>query len=296
MKIIALMMVNFVALVSQAGTPEAVYTQMLGNGTSWIYTMFSPSLYQFYEEQGGLTHLASKEVEYRVYDVQESDGRTCYLVKEELLLPGTRGINSTRFYQGNYLALREEGGRVMAGYDDYRSFLESSDQIVKAGNPSYIPYPKTDKGELILYDFTLQEGDKYAAEMDGHPEIIVEKVDSFIDEVGKARRQLTLSNGCIIIEGIGCINSRGMLLSYLNPGEPIDDYIFWLSFNDDGSELVYHNEVDVSTLGIADCFVPSPNGADGTVYTLGGVRLKSPSKGVNIIRQSNGTMKKVIMR
>ena len=85
--------------------------QMLRNGASWIYTMFSPSLYQFYEEQGGLTHLASKEVEYRVYDVQESDGRTNYLVKEEVLLPGTRGMNSTRAYQGNYLALREEGGQ-----------------------------------------------------------------------------------------------------------------------------------------------------------------------------------------
>jgi hypothetical protein len=263
--------------------------KMLENQTEWVYTMFSPSLYQFYQEKGGFTYLASEEVVYRVYDTQETDGKTSYLVSEELLQPSARQLSSTRAYQGNHLALREEGGKVMVGYDDYKNFLEYSEQFVNAGDPSYIPYPKTEGGELILYDFTKQEGDIYAAAVDGHPEVVVKEVDTFIDNTWRECRRLTLSNGSILIEGIGCINSRGMLLSYLNPREATDDRIFWLSAKANYDYLVYDQYVDVKTLGIADRPVMSPAETNHIGYTLGGVRIAQPQRGL-IIKDGKKTI------
>jgi hypothetical protein len=282
MKKVFFVLANLVALVSQAGTHDSGNIQMLENQTEWVYTMFSPSLYRFYQEKGGFTYLASEEIVYRVYETQETDGKTNYLVCEELLQPSARQLSDTRAYQGNHLALREEGGRVMVGYDDYKNFLEYGEQFVNASNPSYIPYPKTEEGELILYDFTKQEGDIYAAAVDGHPEIVVKEVDTFIDNTWRECRRLTLSNGCVLIEGIGCINSRGMLLSYLNPREATDDRIFWLSAKADYDYLVYHQDVDVNTLGIADRRVLSPVETNHIGYTLGGIRMTQPQRGLII--------------
>ena len=297
MKTVTLIMVNIVAQVCLAGIHEVDNIRMLGRQTTWTYTMFSPSLYLFYEGKGGPTYLASKNVEYRVYDIEENDGKTYYLVKEEILLPTTRQSNSTKGYQGIHLALREEGGKVIVDHDDYKQFIELNEQDFKAGDPSYIPYRKTDSGELLLYDFTLQKGDKYVEEMDGHPEIFVLEVDSIKNGEGRECRRLTLSNGCIIIEGIGCINSRGMLLSYLNPGEVTDDYIFWLSWKSDEYGVVYQNYVDESTLGLVYDRSGLPSiSKDTTFYTIGGVRIAHPIRGINIKRQSDGTTRKVIMR
>lgn len=266
-------MVNLVASASRADTHDGAYIPMLGKYSSWEYTMFSPSLYHYYQELGGFTHLASEQVVYRVDETQEIDGKAYYLVSEDL--PVSFGP-----CQRHQIVLREEGGRVIADYEDYRQFLESYEDF-KVGDSSYIPYPKTDGGELILYDFSLQEGDRYAAEVDGHPEVIVENVDSVIDNQGRERRRLTLSNGCVIIEGIGCINSRGMLLSYLNPHEATGDYIFWLFWKVD-EDVVFHQNVDESTLGIADSLVLSHAETNGFGYTLNGIRMTQPKRGIII--------------
>jgi hypothetical protein len=89
-----------------------------------------------------------------------------------------------------------------------------------AGKSADIPYQETAEGELLLYDFTLQVGDRWPL-ADGREELTVVKADEMVMDYdyswSKPRRRLTLSNGLVVVEGIGCVNSPGMLFRYLNP-------------------------------------------------------------------------------
>jgi len=87
------------------------------------------------------------------------------------------------------------------------------------GNAQEIPYLNTGDGELILYDYNVGVGDKYPT-AEGYDEISVLEKDTLWLLDGKSHRRLTLSNGLILIEGIGCVNSPGLVFDYLNPRHP----------------------------------------------------------------------------
>ncbi len=118
--------------------------------------------------------------------------------------------------KGN-IGIREDGGRVFIDRDEYLALMSDDSYWKMVGDKDYLPYPKTDDGELVLYDFTMQQGDRFPT-VEGHDDIWVSKVDMLTTKDGVARKMLTLSNGCEILEGVGCLNSRGLWLFYLNPG------------------------------------------------------------------------------
>lgn len=133
--------------------------------------------------------------------------------------------NGFHFMQAS---IREEAGRVLVDYEIYKAFLEYMWYDILTGRADYIPYKITDDGEMILYDFNMQVGDKYNSVL-GHDDVSVVKIEKITTNDGIERKFFILSNGLKIIEGIGCINSSGMFLNYLNPVIDRKDGPYWLN-------------------------------------------------------------------
>lgn len=113
------------------------------------------------------------------------------------------------------VCIREEDGRVYVDTDDYKALM--ADQYWRSkGNADYLPYEQTGEGELVLYDFNMKVGDKYPS-LEGYEDIFVSRIDTVMTLDGRKRKQLELSNGLHIVEQIGCIDSSGEFLFYLNP-------------------------------------------------------------------------------
>lgn len=139
------------------------------------------------------------------------------------------GYSSNRREVAEYrhldIDLREENGRVYVDKEQYMNVMGIKDIPLYSipGDTSYIPYRETPDGELILYDINMEIGDRFLT-VEGHDDIFVIRVDtiSFLDDYGRQsdvkRKRIILNNGLFVIEGVGCINSPGGLLCYLNYG------------------------------------------------------------------------------
>ena len=131
--------------------------------------------------------------------------------------------------------IRMEGGRIYVDREEYVNYLEEEARLCAVnsefsmyplspvGDKDYIPYRQTDDGELVLYDFNMQPGDRFPS-VEGHDDISVISVRTMKTRDGISRRLLTLSNGYRLLEGIGCINSPGMFFCYLNPSHAMTHY------------------------------------------------------------------------
>jgi hypothetical protein len=198
------------------------------------------------------------------------------------------------------IGIRRSDGKVLTDYEDFCIYLNYrfvNDGVdlpwnFSFGDPTYIPYHLTEDGsELILYDYTMEVGDSFR-HVDGYDDITVVEKDTvaFADNV--PRRRLTLSNGLVIIEGMGCINSNGMLIDWLNPAEEYQSNFTYLDYcADDWNKpfnVIYTHEdsglhvVDTNPTGIES--QPSPQySVRHALYDLQGRRLsKRPERGVYI--------------
>ena len=186
------------------------------------------------------------------------------------------------------IGIREDNGRFLVDKDEYMELLNDESYGGRVGNPEYVPYETTEGNELVLYDFTKREGDVYAYSQEGEP-ITVVSVESFTTDDNVSRALLKLSNGLILIEGIGCINSPGTLIYYLNPGKRNHQigYLGWCGYvysPADKNLLYYKNGREAAkeiVAGISDAVRQNDN--NNVVYDLQGRRLmQQPRKGVYI--------------
>ena len=118
------------------------------------------------------------------------------------------------------VGIREENGKVYAEYDSYMALANDG----RIGLKGELPFLVTEEGEILLYDFTVGVGDRYPAS-DAYTPIFVSTVEivSTLDRV--QRKLITLNNGLQLLEGIGCLNSNGLLLHYLyTSGHWFHDY------------------------------------------------------------------------
>ena len=112
------------------------------------------------------------------------------------------------------------------------NFISEQSKWSWMGENSYIPYRQTDDGELVLYDFNIQPGERYPSSLPfWYNTPYVTNVRRITTKDGISRRLLTLSNGYELLEGFGCLNSPGMLFCYLNPHP---DMVRW-----EGIQLYY---------------------------------------------------------
>lgn len=166
------------------------------------------------------------------YDEREthSIGEKVYIkayCEPESLPTGARGTSRTTGLGSDEprdytLGIRKADGKVYVNYAEYLDHLSKVGFCESVtgfrGNPGYIPYHLTDDGEMILYDYTMEVGDQYR-HVEGFDDILVASKDYIVLEDGKERRRLTLSNGMVIVEDLGCINSTGLMFDYLNPAD-----------------------------------------------------------------------------
>ena len=162
-------------------------------------------------------HWATEE--YAIDGSKAINGKEYRLLTVERVLYDSRKerqSSSGAFTLKATIGIREEGGRVYVDREEYLSLTSENYHWgvhVAIGNP--LPYETTAGGEIVLYDFNKKEGDTYCQTADGTV-LTVTKASSLNTEDGMTRRCLTLSNGYELIEGVGCINSPGMLLFWLN--------------------------------------------------------------------------------
>ncbi len=192
------------------------------NTSVWIYsyldrwTMKGDSIYgsgSFYLFQS----IGTIEFEGKEYSLIEIEGEVIPTVKQRRV--------SGQYIPDNFLAIRYDNGRILTNRQDYMNYLANkySDDSeehryryrVSFGDAAYVPYHQTDDGEIILYDFNMKVGDRYR-HVDGYDDVYVTETGNVTLTDGN-HKKLTLNNGLVLIEGIGCINSPGMLFDYLNP-------------------------------------------------------------------------------
>ena len=222
----------------------------------------------------------SEEIEGKTYDLIEGTPTESPTM--------TRAISDGNG-QNNALGLRREGGRVYVNYKQYIDYQHRSYngevQNPSFGNPDYIPYHLTEDGELVLYDYNMKVGEKYRT-IEGYDDIEVTAKDSVMLQDGCRRCRLTLSNGLVLIDGLGCINSNGRLLDYLNPAEPYkNNFTYLASVIDKNGDLLYSNTTlqvkESETAGVHTVNESSYNCS--SFFDLQGRRLSGkPAKGVYI--------------
>ena len=114
------------------------------------------------------------------------------------------------------ICIREDQGKVYVMKDEYLDLMDAYSTWNKVGDATHLPYEETEEGELVLYDYNMQPGDRFP-HVDGHEDIVVTQCGDTITQDGVSRKTILLSNGCEIIEGMGCINSVAGPMFYLNP-------------------------------------------------------------------------------
>ena len=275
-------------------TDTSVFAQTEGSDPMWLYTSFTSWHMEnevvmgsdgydrtfFYEgdsvEIGGIMYAKLKE-----------GGLQTITTSRRTSSPQGEGRDYT-------IGIRHEGGRVYVNADEYNDYLlqrgyhQDYDLAYQLANPDYVPYAMTDNGEMVLYDYTMEVGDVFC-HVDGHDDISVVSKEVIALDDQLPRRKLTLNNGLVLIEGIGCINSNGMLLAYLNP-KPLlqSNYTYLVELWDyqAAALTVYRNqELNVKDMRYTAVDAPERDSHNGVqyFYDLQGRRLPQKSaKGVYI--------------
>ena len=153
------------------------------------------------------------------------NGKTYGLLHVHSDLYGARGTEASVSNPYNStIGIRYEDGCLYVNMEDYLELFTPGYIWRTIGDDSNLPYETTEDGELVLYDFSKNVGDTYCQLADGTT-LTVNKTGVMKTEDGVTRRLLTLSNGLELIEGIGCTNSRGLMLFWLNISPSYHDYI-----------------------------------------------------------------------
>ena len=178
------------------GTTEE-YVKMLSVGSTWNYD-YCPELCSY-----EITEKSSQDG-----NSQEYYTVNWYVDRMAAKPDGFMQKNKYNFGQSATFQLREAEGKVYAEKDSYMSFLKEVFQI----DDTDLYLKEAGNGEILLYDFTLQAGDRYPCKGD----VTVSEVGEMTTRDGFVRKKFTLSNGLQIIEGVGCINSQGEIIAYQN--------------------------------------------------------------------------------
>lgn len=185
--------------------------------TYWSYYLSSPDSHFFLRnEPNGYFELLS-------YGSMTINGKVYHPVYMDIATAGARGKEPSSYYyfpiheSRMVMAIREEGGRILADVNDYLEYWRGNRIIGPFGqtDPDHFSYPVTVDGEVVLYDFNMQVGDKFP-EREGQKTVFVESIETITCKDDTERKLFHLSNGCDIIEGIGAVNGAGFLFDYLN--------------------------------------------------------------------------------
>ena len=271
------------ALLASVCTMSAQDLEMLSGNPQWTYASYRNNVFEGAESNaqiddvhGGFLETGGRKYHklFQVDRLDTDDGEVIFALVEPI-------------------GAREENGRVYVLYDDFQKQISRLSQHEL--NTTDIPYQQTSDSELLLYDFTLQVGERYPTS-EAYGDLYVEKIEYVITDDARSRKLFTLTNGLQILEGIGCLNSRnGRLLYYLYPPEA------WKYYNDIYYSLLYEYKKKEAIIyrkdNRTDCIEimenPHPsilNPQSSIHHDLSGRRITQPTKGI-YIRQGRKVVK-----
>lgn len=285
---------------------RAQSVSMLSNAPRWIYFMGTGA---HHDLNSGFRYCCDSDNIFYTDGTEVIGGKTyqrlcisvLHLDGGSMRSPRKTGYSDDDIYDGEFLVgLREEGGRVYVNEAEYMDFLRGTGRKGTLGNPDYVPYERTDDGELVLYDFTMKAGDKFRS-VEGYPDVWVAEVKDTLLDDNVTRRMQVLSNGMVVIEGIGCIYSAGMLPAYLNPkpagaddmGTDISLFAVLTRFSTE-QQVVFSKDFEDYEGFFVTGIVPAATLQGGTdkddgrapLYDLTGRRVVNPQPGHLYIRSS----------
>lgn len=199
------------------------------------------------------------------------------------------------------LHMRRDGQRLMIRYDEYKAVMEDRGDDMSVFDEQ-CRYEVSDDGDMVLYDFGMQVGDKFRS-IPGKEDItVVSRKTEYAEWYSHwqgAIDVITLSNGCEILENIGFRGQKPY--SYWDPRtEPGYDFFDYLNPSDKYGSILYFAKLNYQ-YAWEDCFDGGQTGIEKVtlttdsqaIFDLQGRRLDSQptNKGIYI---QNG--KKVVVK
>lgn len=200
-------------------------------------------------------------------------------------------INIEEEQQCKLLLRNGDLGQVLAEKASYLEYMSKAFPGMEDVFTELAYYPL----DVVLYDFSLNVGDRYPC----RGEVTVEGISEMTTRDGVSRKLFHLSNGLLLLEGVGCLNSRYGVFGYQNdPGinggseaaqapqseEPADGTILsFLKYGENTDPVYIQGDWE---MGIPK--VTERKRADGVIHDLQGrkVGINQPSilkKGIYII-------------
>ena len=225
------------------------------------------------------------ELVYTLRETEEIGNHLYYIVYDRLSIRGEKKTNS--------IHMRESNGRLLVRLDEYIWFMQESRGRDMSDFYDKCQYEVTDEGEMVLYDFNMQVGDKFRS-VEGKEDIVVTKTATYTKSTseGRVTRNLIyLSNGSYLLDQIGYagdVNSQstgyrltGDYFDYLNTGS--QNLNLWIA--QEGTKCLYGNgggKYDPDIMGIRS--VSEDNTGSQKIHDLSGREISSPSSSGIYIR------------
>ena len=178
------------------------------------------------------------------------------------------------------MVLYESKGKVTMQQTYYQEYM---DRVFPGISKPYVHNKFMFPGFILLYDFTLDVGDQYPCS----GEVYVKETGTMTTRDGIVRKTMVLTNGLIIIEGIGCINSPLGIFGYQNQTTEVEgSVVLGMEFSGkdglDGEPVYkYGDYLDLSVRNMGKSRIQTTDCP--SIHDLQGRRLASPpNKGVYI--------------
>lgn len=224
------------------------------------------------------------ELIYTLKETEDIGGHQYYKVYDRISFMGTK--------QTYTIHMREERGRLLVMLDEYIRFMLESRGRDMTTFYDQCQYEVTEDGEMVLYDFNMQVGDKFQS-VEGKPDIFVTKVSKYIKFTSEGqviRNQIYLSNGAYLLDYVGLISretsgeegvfqASGDFFDYLNDGK----WDLSMLIAQHGEKCLYGSsggEYDPEKMGVNS--VREDASKTQEVFDLSGRKVINPSSGLYI--------------
>jgi hypothetical protein len=188
---------------------------------------------------------------------------------------------------GRLLLRNGDPGQVLAEKASYLEYMSKAFPGMDDVFTELAYYPL----DVVLYDFSLNVGDRYPCRGD----VTVEEISQMTTRDGISRKLFRLSNGLEILEGLGCLNSRYGVFAYQNdPGTGSQGKERVASLRGDAASGMgiqsfrkYGSDSDpvfiIGDVELGITLSKTERVAGGTIHDLQGRRLNgTPQKGIYI--------------
>ena len=274
--------------------------QAYAEWTPWWYYFRNPNML-YYENPWNHNQRYNIETISTDWDTEMLNGKI-YTLYEVTLWERTDDMINPPGILRNMMHIRKDGQRILVIYDEYKQLMKDR-QYDMTNFDEQCQYEMTNDGELVLYDFDMQVGDKFRS-VPGKDDVYV--IERYKEYPNFRTRQDTLdiiklSNGFRLVYGVGFkgtmdvydnvpfgYSPQGNYFDYLS--STTGEYGMRLYFARCNNEFYWEDCFDSG--GFSGIYIPWSPKKQESLYDLHGRKLEAmPSKGIYI---QNG--KKIVVK